>query len=174
MESDDVRQHPALLPPEVLLRDCRIDRTRHSGPGGQHRNKVETAVRISHEPTGIVAFAGESRQQAVNHRQALRRLRLQLAVQVRCVHSAVVEPSALWASRCRNGKITCSESHGDFPGLLAEALDAIDAKDFDVRRASGALGCSPSQLIRFIARVPEALESVNCERTARGLHRLKA
>ena len=56
--------------------------------------------------------------------------------------------------------------------MLAEALDAVDAKDYDVRRAAAALGCSSSQLTRFIARLPEALEQVNIARAERGLHRL--
>jgi len=57
--------------------------------------------------------------------------------------------------------------------MLAEALNAIDAKEYDVRRAAAALGCSTTQLVRFVARVPEALEQVNQERGSRGLRRLK-
>jgi len=56
--------------------------------------------------------------------------------------------------------------------MIAEALDAIDAKEFDVKKAAAALGCSTSQLVRFIAIVPEALVAVNTERMSRGLHRL--
>ncbi len=56
--------------------------------------------------------------------------------------------------------------------MLAEALDAIHAKDYDVSRAAGALGCSSSQLIRFIGKSPEALEMVNSEREKRSLRRL--
>lgn len=166
--------HPACDSVDELLKHCRIQRTRHTGPGGQHRNKVETAVRITHEPTGIVAFAGESREQDVNRRVAISRLRMLLAVQVRCVTSAEVHPSPLWQSRCRQQRISCNESHADFPALIAEALDAIDAKSFDVRVAAAALGCTSSQLIRFLARVPPALEFVNQNRESQGLHRLKA
>ena len=67
----------------------------------------------------------------------------------------------------------CSEHHADFPALLAESLDAIDAKDYDVRRAAAALGCSTSQLVRFVGRVPEALRLVNDAREQRGQKRLK-
>ena len=56
--------------------------------------------------------------------------------------------------------------------MIAEALDAIDATEFDVRKAAAALGCSTSQLVRFIANVPEALKIVNTQRTARGQHKL--
>lgn len=165
--------HPSRISESSLLEKCLIRRTRHSGPGGQHRNKVETAIEIVHEPTGIVSFAAECRSQEANRREAVFRLRVLLAIRVRSIASTEVLPSSLWNSRCREQKIHCSDSHHDFPAMLSEAMDAIDAKEYDVRRSAAALGCSATQLIRFIARVPEALISVNSERTARGLNRLQ-
>lgn len=148
-------------------------RTRHSGPGGQHRNKVETAIEIVHEPTGVTSFAAERRSQEANRQVAVFRLRLLLAIRIRCVASSDVQPTELWNSRCRNQRISCSEQHADFPAMIAEALDAIDAKEFDVRKAAAALGCSASQLVRFLAKAPEALAAVNTVRAERGLHRLQ-
>ena len=55
-------------------RDLKITFYRSSGPGGQRKNKVETAVRISHIPTGITASATEFRSQAQNRALALERL----------------------------------------------------------------------------------------------------
>ena len=165
--------HPATWSEERLLRDCTIRRSRHSGPGGQHRNKVETAIEICHEPTGIAAFASERRSAEQNRRVAIERLRLRLAVAIRTVTSTEVYPSPLWESRVRSQRIQCSEKHADFSSMLAESLDAVAAKDGDVKRAAAALGCSTSQLVRFIGRVPEALESVNHRRTEQGLRPLK-
>ena len=71
--------HPAALPPDVLLNDCEIRRTRRGGPGGQHRNKVETAVVIKHRPTGAVGAASERRSQDLNRQAALQRLRVNLS-----------------------------------------------------------------------------------------------
>lgn len=164
--------HPATIPADQLLQECLQRRTRHSGPGGQHRNKVETAVELVHQPTGITAFAAERRSQEANRQQALFRLRLLLALHLRTVDSPDVQPSPLWQTRCRNQRIACNDRHDDFPAMLAEALNAVDAKDYDVRRAAAALGCSFSQLTRFIARIPEALDLVNSHRADRGLHRL--
>ncbi len=56
------------------MRDIKISFYRSSGPGGQRKNKVETAVRITHIPTGITAIATEHRSQAQNRALALRRL----------------------------------------------------------------------------------------------------
>ena len=75
--------HPSALEPQSLLRDCSERRTRRSGPGGQHRNKVETAVVLRHEPTGIDAEGNERRSQAENRQVALFRLRVRLAVEFR-------------------------------------------------------------------------------------------
>ncbi len=165
--------HPSRLPESLLLEQCLVRRTRHTGPGGQHRNKVETAIEIVHTPTGITTFAAERRSQEANRQVAVFRMRLLLAIRLRAIESAEVIPSKLWSSRCRNQRISCSETHEDFPTLLAEALDAVDAKEYDVRRAAAALGCSTTQLVRFIARNSEAWTSVNAERVSRGLNRLQ-
>ena len=68
-----------------LLRQCRVDVYRASGPGGQHRNKTDSAVRITHEPTRTVAIANESRSQHTNKSHALRRLRQKIALSVASV-----------------------------------------------------------------------------------------
>lgn len=64
---------------EALEKDCRVEFTRGSGPGGQHRNKVETVVRLTHLPTGIVVTGSEHRSQARNRQAALERLAKKLA-----------------------------------------------------------------------------------------------
>lgn len=165
--------HPSCWSEERLLAECSVRRGRDGGPGGQHRNKVETAVELRHLPTGISSYASERRSQEQNRRVAITRLRIELAVRLRCVRSPIVEPTPMWMERCRHGKISCNDEHVDFAAMLAEALDAIDAKEFDVRRAAAALGCSSTQLIRFVGRVPEALGIVNSNREARGLRKLR-
>lgn len=63
--------------PEILqklLRDCDVETYRASGPGGQHRNKTESAVRMTHRPTGITRVATEHRSQLRNRELALERI----------------------------------------------------------------------------------------------------
>ena len=64
------------LPPhlERLARVCEVRAYRSSGPGGQHKNKTESSVRVTHLPTGIVRIATEHRSQTRNRLLALERV----------------------------------------------------------------------------------------------------
>ena len=64
--------------PEILKRQVVIDTYRSSGPGGQRKNKTETAVRLKHLPSGITVIATEYRSQAQNRELAFERLRERL------------------------------------------------------------------------------------------------
>lgn len=68
-----------LLSDEALLAQCEVQAHRASGPGGQHRNKAETAVRLVHAPSGVTAEGKDERSRAQNLRIALGRLREKLA-----------------------------------------------------------------------------------------------
>lgn len=58
-----------------LDKEIKIETCRASGPGGQHVNKVETAVRFTHLPSGIQVLAMDSRSQLQNKKQGLQRLK---------------------------------------------------------------------------------------------------
>jgi hypothetical protein len=172
------RPHPATLGLDVLRAQCDMRKGRSSGPGGQHRNKVETLVRLSHTPTGIEAHAGERRSATENLREALWRLRLSLATRARCDVPAGDARSTLWRARCTQqgkhaGKIVVSPVHDDYPAILSEALDVLWACDLNTPTAAARLVCTSSQLTKLIKDHPPAWLWVNAQRTARGLHQLK-
>src|SRR5712664_1479292 len=60
---------------EDLLRECEIETFRASGPGGQHVNKTESAVRLRHQPSGVVVTSQQERSQHRNKALCLQKLR---------------------------------------------------------------------------------------------------
>jgi hypothetical protein len=165
--------HPAAWSDEQLLAECSRKTTRRSGPGGQHRNKVETAVVLTHVPTGIRGEGNETRSQARNGASALFRLRQSLAEQIRRPVEPEAPPSELWQGRTRGRKLSVSDDHADFPALLAEALDRVAVCEFDLKVAAERLCVSTTQLARFLQQSPLAWQWVNAERTARNLRPLR-
>ena len=79
-----VQVWPVLEDPDVELNesDIRMEVFRASGAGGQHVNKTSSAVRLIHEPTGLVASSQEERSQLQNREKALNRLRTMIAAKV--------------------------------------------------------------------------------------------
>ena len=70
--------HPFETDPETLRKQVVIETYRSRGPGGQRKNKTETAVRLRHLPSEITVVATEHRTQSQNLKQAFERLRMRL------------------------------------------------------------------------------------------------
>ena len=77
----------------ALLAECDVHIYKASGPGGQHRNKVSSAVRLRHRPSEVTAVANDSRSQHTNRRNAVRRLRVNIACRCRTPRSLDPAPS---------------------------------------------------------------------------------
>ena len=75
-DNDSPSQVPDL---EQLEKEVEVSVYQASGPGGQHRNRTFSAVRMKHLPTGIVVTASDSRSQLRNRKVALERLQERLA-----------------------------------------------------------------------------------------------
>jgi peptide chain release factor 2 len=79
---------------EISEADVRMEVFRASGAGGQHINKTSSAVRLIHEPTGLVASSQEERSQLQNRERAMGRLKAMLAAKIEEEHEAELDAIA--------------------------------------------------------------------------------
>ena len=144
------------LSDDDLLAQCQIHIYRSSGPGGQHRNKVSSAVRIKHEPSGISAQGEESRLQGHNKRMAIKRLRMEIACCVRQpvdldapeIPEAVRE--CVIGTRGRGGqgtaRLVVGRKNIRFWSVAAFLLDTLVAAEGRLSTVAGIVGITTSNL----------------------------
>lgn len=151
---------------ETLLRHCREECFRASGPGGQHRNKTDSAVRLSALDGSVVALCADHRSQHRNRAEALRRLRSTLAIELRMP----IEPGGnqRWEGAWKLGR-----KDRRYAPFMAHILDVLLRYDWAVGLAAEALGTSTGKLIRALSRDPHLWNAVNKERAKLGLVNLR-
>jgi hypothetical protein len=163
------------LDDEALLAQCAVERTRGSGPGGQHRNKVETGIRLTHVPTGTVAQAFERRSQEQNRAVALRRLRQAIALEVRrpVDLQRMQLPLALAAILPGAPGGTVGPGNPRFWEGAQHLLDLFLALRCSVADTAAVLGISTGALSRLFTRDPDLMAATNRYREKAGLAPLR-
>ena len=138
-----------------LLRQCDVDTYKSSGPGGQHRNKVSSAVRLRHHPTAIIVHGDQSRSQHENKRLALGRLRMSIACQLRRPLPAPADGPPEYVAECtftaRGGgpgerRLQIGRKDRRFWHIAAYLLDAMEAYEGRLADAAAHLGINTSNL----------------------------
>ena len=89
--------------------------------------------------------------------------RVKLALDLRTSLALDAPPTELWRRRRKGTKIACNEKHEDFPALLAEALDTIDASE-SVSAAASRLGCSTTNLVELLKKAKGGVGAVDVEK----------
>ena len=146
----------------ILLADCQVDVYRASGPGGQHRNKTSSAVRLRHGPTGLIVTATESRSQHENRARALRRLRQAIALNQRtAVDLSDSAPSFLADALGRDPTLQVNRKHDDYWHIVQYVLDVLFVCEGRISEAAQQLDISTGNLNRFIKRDTKLWDHTN-------------
>jgi len=161
---------------DALIAQCEVDRYRASGPGGQHRNKTESAVRLRHKLTGVTAIGEDSRSQAENKVHAVRRLRSSIALDVRePVRLDGFVPSARLAALVAGGTAPLgarTRLTGEYWAAIGELLDLIVAGELEIGTTAKRLGITTGALSKLILHDDAVARAVNDLRRAKGMRPL--
>ena len=172
-----MRAHYLLAADDALIAQCEVDRYRASGPGGQHRNKTESAVRLRHKLTGISAIGEDSRSQSENKLHAVRRLRSALALAVRePVNLDGFRPSPRLAAFVAAGTAPLgakTRNTGEFWTAIAELLDLLVAGELEIGTTAQRLGITTGALSKLLLHDDHVARAVNDLRRARGMRPLR-
>ena len=171
--------HPATVDPNSLTTDCDLRTQRRSGPGGQHRNKTESGVFLTHRATGIVGEATEKRSQAENRSIALQRLRFRLAIQVRTISQLDLEGELpcdiemFYRKEFSGVRLRMNDSNVAKPVVLALMLNDLHAAGGQPSLVAKHWKISTSSLTSLLKSHPPAMELVNQIREHHGRRALK-
>jgi len=159
------------LDDRALLARCQVDTYRARGPGGQKRNKTDSAVRLRLTDAGLVVTATESRSQHENRARALRRMRRQIALELRRrVDLEAYQPGDLLAGCInRRSRFVVGARDQRYPWIVREVLDVIAACEARVSRAAAKIGITTGALTTFLRRHAQVLARVNRMRRQAGL-----
>jgi hypothetical protein len=162
---------------DALIAQCEVDRYRASGPGGQHRNKTESAVRLRHKPSGVTAIGEDSRSQAENKIHAVRRLRAAIALDVRePVALDGHAPSPRLAALVAGGTAPLGAKTrltGEFWAAIAELLDLLVAGGLEIGTTAQRLGITTGALSKLLLHDGHIARAVNDLRRARQMRPLR-
>lgn len=166
----------------ALLGQCDLHTYKSSGPGGQHRNKVSSAVRLHHRPSGVSAHGDDSRSQHENKRLALGRLRMNIALQIRrpvfpagtgapaelpeFVRECVFRPRGRGADA--SSRLEVGRKDFRFWRVAAFLLDVLDGYDGRVADAAAAIGITTGNLSDLLTGERHLLTAANAIRKAHG------
>lgn len=172
-----MRDRAIQLSDDELVRACEVDRYRASGPGGQHRNKTESAVRVRHLATGVQAFADDSRSQHENKARAVKRLRGALALGVRAelALDGYAAPETVMRLMA-GGTAPLGEKTRQTVGYwlaIAHLLDLFVATGAEVALTAERLGVTSSALAKMLTHDELVHRAANQYRAQRGLRPLR-
>ncbi len=149
------------LTDQELMEQCVLDKFRASGPGGQKKNKTDSAVRIRHVSSGLVGLSSESRSQHINRVYALRRLRLKIALTLRSNPPNVRSELEKFVQQTKNSSFTLNTRNSKYSIIVASLFDELSANNWKVSLTAKKIGVTSSSLNKFLRSNPELWRALN-------------
>lgn len=161
-----------MLTPDDLLSQCQRTPYQASGPGGQKRNRVYSGIRFEHKPSGLRAESAAHREAARNQKDALQKLRLELALAAARSVPLFADRTAPETDDAAAGdasggphpsapiaipanfpafRAKINPEHRDFPCVVLRALIALRENQGEPKGAAQVLGVSTSACVKFLA-----------------------
>ncbi len=166
-----------LVGDDALIAQCEVDRYRASGPGGQHRNKTESAVRLRHKLSGVSAIGEDSRSQSENKLHAVRRLRSAIALELRePVQLERFVASRRLAAMVAGGTAPLgakTKLTGEYWAGIAELLDLLVAGSLEIATTAQRLGITTGALSKLLLHDDQVARVVNDLRRGKGMRPLR-
>lgn len=166
-----------LVGDDALIAQCEVDRYRASGPGGQHRNKTESAVRLRHKLSGVSAIGEDSRSQSENKLHAVRRLRSAIALELRePVSLDPYVPSRRLAALVAGGTAPLGAKTrltGEYWAAIGELLDLLVSGGLEIAATAQRLGITTGALSKMLLHDDQVARAVNDLRRAKGMRPLR-
>lgn len=156
-----------------LLAECEVHTYRASGPGGQKRNKTESAVRLVHRPSGLSVIATESRSQHENRARALKRLRKAMALRLRSPLIDGEMPAAIKAALDKKSRLDVGQRDARYLPAAAALLDVLQAEAGSISASARRLGLTTGNVSGFITDDDDLMLEANRIRAAFSLKPLR-
>ncbi|HJO92132.1 MAG TPA: peptide chain release factor-like protein [Victivallales bacterium] len=134
-----------------FLKYCKVENYKSTGPGGQKKNKKSSAVRLTHLPTGLTVISDNYREQAVNKKIAVRKLKIKIAINI-------------LGPEIELDRTVVSSANDEYPLWIARVFDILKENRYDIREAARILKLTVSKLVKQIYKDKKIWDAINSNR----------
>ena len=149
------------LSDEELVSLCSVDPYKSTGNGGQKKNKTSSAIRMTLKDSSISVTESGDRQQSVNKKRAIRKMRMAIAMELR-------DEAKKW-----EGQLDMNAKNSQYPAFLACLIDNLVEKNWQVSDVAKLFDISTGRFIKILAKDDNLWQYVNQQRQRNNLKPLK-
>lgn len=143
----------------VFLKSCKTESFQSTGPGGQKKNKKFSAIRMTHIPTEVTVISDNYREQNINKKIAIKKLKIKIAINIR-------------GPKIELDRTIVSSSSDDYPLWIAKLFDILNNNKYDIKTTAVELSLTTSKLIKLIYKDKTVWKTINDNRILNDIYPL--